>query len=153
MKRNLRIAMVSHCVLNQNSVLSDWERGRGAFKSIVQELLDEDLAIVQLPCPELMYLGVGRPPMNYEDYDTPEFRICCELMLKPTVIQIAKLVESGCSIDVLVGIENSPNCDLNPGKGVFMEVLMELLPTDAMIHSKRMVPEKYLECECPLALI
>lgn len=143
--RSRRIALVSHCILNQNVVLRDWERASGPFCSVVTELLEEGLSIIQLPCPEVTYKGVNRPPMTYGDYDTEAFRSHCRKLLLPTVSQLQRLHEDECRLEVLYGIENSPNCDLRQGRGVLMEELMQLLPPNMVIESQRMVPESYSE--------
>lgn len=143
--RSRRIALVSHCILNQNVVLTGWERAAGPFRSVVSELLDEGLSIIQLPCPEVSYKGVNRPSMTYVDYNTEAFRSHCRKLLVPAVLQLERLHEDGCRLEALYGIENSPNCDLQPGRGVFMEELRKLLPPDLVIHSLRMVPESYSE--------
>ncbi len=145
MKRNRRIAVISHCILNQNAVLTEWERAPGAFKGVVRDLLVKDVSLLQLPCPEMTYGGVNRPPLAYADYDTPEFRAHCIALLTPSISQINRLAEDGCTLELLMGIENSPCCDLTPGKGVFMEELLRLLPPEVPVISRRMVPESYRE--------
>lgn len=143
--RSRRIALVSHCILNQNTVLRDWERASGPFRSVVSGLLEEGFSIIQLPCPEVTYKGVNRPPMTYEDYDTEAFRSHCRKLLVPTVLQLQRLHEDSCRLEVLYGIENSPNCDVRQGRGVLMEELIKLLPPNMAIENLRMVPESYSE--------
>lgn len=145
MKRGCRIAVVAHCVLNQNAVLSGWERASGAFNNIVRGLLEADLALVQLPCPEMTYGGVSRPPRSYADYDTPDFRAHCRTLVAASALHLEKLAEDGGSVELLLGIENSPCCDLRQGKGVFMEELERMLSPSVIVRAHAMVPEAYVE--------
>lgn len=107
--------------------------------------MDQGLGILQLPCPELTYLGVDRAPMTYSEYDTQEYRKHCRTLLAPVLTELHRLMEDGCTIEVLLGIENSPSCDLRQGKGVFMEELFALLPEKILPKVKQMVPEHYCE--------
>lgn len=143
MTERRKIALVAHCVLNQNAVLRGWERTQGGFTPIVTQLARENYGLVQLPCPELAYLGVDRPPQTYEDYDTESYRQHCRQLLTPLTTQVAAFLAAGYAIEVLMGIENSPSCDLRHGKGIFMEELFKLIPADALPDVGLMVPEAY----------
>ena len=74
--KSRRIVLVSHCVLNQNSVVEGWSRAKGAVP-IVKLLLEEGIGIVQLPCPELICGGLSRPPRSFDDYNTAGYRARC----------------------------------------------------------------------------
>lgn len=145
--RGRRIALVAHCVFNQNAVLTGWERATGTFNATVSDLMRQGLGLVQLPCPELTFLGVDRPPMTYEEYDTPEYREHCRTLLAPVLAQLQRLLEDGCTLEVLLGIEESPSCDLRQGKGVFMEELYQLLPEGSLPIIRQMIPECHQEDE------
>ena len=153
MIRDRRIALISHCVLNQNAVLTDWGRAKGPFTTLVCSMMNQNLGLLQLPCPEMMYLGVNRPPQNYADYNTPAFREHCRNLLAPPLAELNKLVEDGCTLELLLGIENSPCCDLHTGKGVFMEELFCMLPEGILPVVRQMVPENYHEEKCIVPLI
>lgn len=142
-QRSRRIAVVAHCVLNQNSVLTGWERSEGPFAGWACPLMETGWSLYQLPCPELHFAGVNRPPQDYAGYDTPAFRELCRRLLGPHVEALLKLREDGCLFR-LVGIAESPSCDLRYGKGVMMEELGAMLPAN-FFSSYDMVPEKYCE--------
>jgi hypothetical protein len=38
-------------------------------------------------CPEFTFLGLNRPPMTYEEYNTPEYRQHCRKILAPVLDQ------------------------------------------------------------------
>ena len=50
--RSKKVVLVSHCILNQNSVVNDLARAKGAYREIVETIMDNDIGIHQLPCPE-----------------------------------------------------------------------------------------------------
>ena len=137
--------MVSHCVLSQNAVVKGWERASGAYNDIVRILLEEDLGIFQLPCPEFSMLGEDRPPLTREEYDTTGYRAhCCELAAEPAK-QIQEYDKQGYQIVGLLGIQESPSCDTMRRRGIFMEELLGLLAA-ASIHLRTFdIPESYRE--------
>ena len=80
-----KIAIVAHCILNQNSVVNGLERAEGAFNEVVEILLKHNYAIIQLPCPELIYLGYDREGRTKEEYNTKDYRELCKELLKPII--------------------------------------------------------------------
>ncbi|MFM1652105.1 CD3072 family TudS-related putative desulfidase [Brevibacillus sp. B_LB10_24] len=125
MRRSRKILVVSHCILNQNTVIEAEARAMGMIPSVTDWALDQGYGIVQLPCPEFTYLGLDRPPMTYQQYDTQEYRSHCRRILQPVVDQLLAYKNSGYELIGTVGIGSSPSCD--PGKGVFMEEFQSLL--------------------------
>jgi predicted secreted protein len=123
--RSKKIVVLSHCLLNQNTVIAEEARAMGAIPSVVSWALEKGYGMVQLPCPEFTYLGINRPPMTYEEYDTAEYRQHCREILLPVVRQLQEYGENGYEIVGTVGIGRSPSCD--PGRGVFMEEFQALL--------------------------
>ena len=119
-KRSKKIVLTSFCILNQNAVISGWERAEGAF-SFVKKIIEKDIGIMQLPCPEVITKGMARGPLNYEDYDTPIHRKNCQESLMPTYRQIEEFIKEGYDIIGIIGIYNSPNCSITGKQGVFME--------------------------------
>ncbi|NMD72854.1 hypothetical protein HHO41_21790 [Bacillus sp. DNRA2] len=124
MQRSKRIVLVSHCVLNQNTVIEGEARSKGAISSMVEWVVQEELGIVQLPCPEFTYLGLNRPPMTYREYDTLEYRKHCRSIIQPVIDQIEEYLRNDFELVGLMGIESSPSCDPRHGRGVFMEELI-----------------------------
>jgi predicted secreted protein len=124
MQRSKKILLVSHCILNQNTVIENEARAEGAIVSATEWAMKEGFGILQLPCPEFTFLGLNRPPMTYEQYNTPKYRKHCRKILAPILNQAKEYLKNGYEITGLLGIKDSPSCD--PSRGVFMEVLMDL---------------------------
>ena len=137
MQRSKKIVLVAHCILNQNTVIDRKARAQGPVKSAVDWAVKEGYGIVQLPCPEFTFLGLNRPPMTYEQYNTPEYRAHCREILKPILQQIEEYVKNDYDISGLLGIQNSPSCHPSYGRGVFMEELLAMV-TDEGINLKKL---------------
>ncbi|XRO77084.1 CD3072 family TudS-related putative desulfidase [Methanocaldococcus sp. 10A] len=119
-----KIAIVSHCILNQNSVVNGLERAEGAFNDVVEILLKNNYAIIQLPCPEIIYLGYEREGKTKEEYDTKEYRKLCRELLKPIIKYLQEYKKDDFKF-ILIGIENSPTCDIFKNRGILMEELLK----------------------------
>ena len=59
-KRSKEIILVAHCILNQNAKLDECAFYPGVIREITQLLVDSGMGIIQMPCPELMFLGLDR---------------------------------------------------------------------------------------------
>lgn len=147
MLRNKKIILTAHCVLNQNSVIKDWERSTSSFKTIIDLIIKEDISIIQLPCPELKHLGLNRPPLSKKDYDNSEYRQLCTQLAESIIEEILVYKEENYKIIGLIGIEESPTCDTNGQKGVFMEELFKQLSLNDLKLRTFDIPEKYSESE------
>ncbi len=135
-KRSKRVILLSHCILNQNSVVQPIARMPGALEGVVRACLDAEVGMIQLPCPELMAYGPERQPMDRKGYDTAKYRLQCRRLLEPVRAQVEAYRRAGYEIVGLIGIGNSPSCGIDttyeggpqPGRGIFMEELLKMLP-------------------------
>ncbi len=129
-ERSGKFVVVAHCILNQNSRVL----GIANYPAVVDEIVDvlrrHDVGFLQMSCPELMYAGAKRPRKTKEEYDTPEYRRYCRQIAVSTVSQIEEFAKNGVEVIAVLGIQNSPSCDVgNSGgeTGVLMEELMSEL--------------------------
>ena len=58
--RSKKVIFVAHCMLNQNAISDGTAVWPAAHKALIDKCLAADAGIVQLPCPELMCLGLDR---------------------------------------------------------------------------------------------
>ncbi|SHE76470.1 CD3072 family TudS-related putative desulfidase [Clostridium fallax] len=123
-KKNLII--ISHCIINQNSVVFPLARAKGAFP-FIKTLIDKGYGIIQLPCPEFKLLGLSRKPMSKEDYCFEEYRNLCKNLFIPVLNDIKEYIKHGYNIKALIGIKDSPTCSLTGNRGIFMEEILNLL--------------------------
>ncbi len=121
--------LVCHCLLDPlTRALGTKEIRRG----IIKVLIDLDISVIQLPCPEMMY-GFGRMPRNKEEYDTPEYREHCRTLAE----DVGNLVEEYKSFTIfgLVSVGGSPSCGFQrthkkgehvSEPGIFMEEIVNV---------------------------
>lgn len=145
MRRGKTLVVLAHCILNQNAVVRGLARAPGAFARVVQLLLSNGVGIYQLPCPELTFLGGARPSHTRAEYDTPEYRAHCRVLAGRVVEELADYVQHGYNIAALLGIAESPSCDILGARGVFLEVLLNLLADKGIHPPLNEVPVAYSE--------
>ena len=143
--RSKKVVFMAHCLLNQNSISDGTAVYPAAFKDIINLFMDNDIGIVQLPCPELCCLGLDRG--NVYGADNPvtveNTRIRREMekngtqtklktLVDYTMLQIDEYKKHGFEIKGIIGANRSPNCGVEStsdndveisGMGVFMEAL------------------------------
>ncbi|KAB3536060.1 DUF523 domain-containing protein [Alkaliphilus pronyensis] len=113
MKRNKRIVIVAHCILNVNSKVVGLAQYGGAIRKLVTDYVNEGIGIIQLPCPEITFLGLERWGMTKNQYDTPSYRKHCKKLIEPYVEQIIEYLNNGYIIEEIVGIDGSPSCGVS----------------------------------------
>lgn len=143
MLRANKVILVSHCILNQNAVVRPLARAKGAFEVITKMITDMGFGIVQLPCPETLFLGLERQPMTKEEYATPDYISLCEMLATREVDYIRLLQEGKISIAGMIGIDQSPTCSQFGEVGHFMDALTKFTEVDLI--PKLDVPELYGE--------
>ncbi len=128
MQRSKKIVLIANCVLNQNSVVSPLARAKGAYREIMDLLMENEVGIIQLPCPETMALGLGRDPMDKSDYlQLDKYVEVCRKSSEHTIETITPYIDSGYEVVGVIGINQSPSCSIFDERGVFMEYLIPLL--------------------------
>ena len=144
MLRYKKLVLLSHCILNQNSVVLPLARAKGGFP-IVKFFLDQGIGIIQLPCPEFKFLGPERKPMNKEEYDSPKYRILCREIFTPILEDIKKYLKQDYSLVGILGINESPTCSITGTRGIFMEEVFTMLSHESIILNYFDIPTNYAE--------
>ncbi len=148
-KRSKKIIIVAHCILNQNSISDGTADCPSQFREIVDLLEKNEIGIIQLPCPELMCLGLDRQDKNGSSREllNENSRIRNLIgtrnnldklneLARPILYQIKQYLEYGFNIIGIIGINRSPSCGIETtsinnkeenGKGIFTEILLEEL--------------------------
>ncbi len=75
--------------------------------------MDNNISIIQLPCPEITYYGVKRWGHVKDQFDTTHFRKHCRQLFSIYLEQIEEYINNGYEILGIVGIEGSPTCGVN----------------------------------------
>ncbi|MCY1151328.1 MAG: hypothetical protein OWP43_02775 [Sphaerochaetaceae bacterium] len=156
-----KIIFVSHCILNVASKVvmynkEEMEKEEALRKDFLNKAINNDVQIIQLPCPEFTLYGAKRWGHVSNQFDNIFFRNHCKRILTPIIEQIQEYLDNPQMFKLIgiVGIDGSPSCgvdytcfgnwyesfevreDLNQtlasckfdkGNGVFIEVLRNML--------------------------
>lgn len=140
--RSRRIAVVAHCLLNQNAKVEGLASWRGVFEPLLDVLSRAGVGLMQLPCPELVHFGVNRPlgSDTLEQYDHPAYRARCRAVARRLGAELLSWHRAGYSVACVLGVEGSPSCSvcrvprlvkgrrvLRRGRGIFIEALRNAL--------------------------
>jgi len=126
------ITILAHCLLNPST----------RVKGLRPVPFRPEGPLIQLPCPEALYLGLDRWASTRNQLDVPEFRRFCRSLITQYADLLEMLARQGKRIKI-VGLAGSPSCGINTtstgytggrvheaehehvtGKGIFMEELM-----------------------------
>lgn len=121
MKRARKVVFLSHCILNQNTVVEPLARVEGPYGKLLSLIMEKGVGIHQLPCPEFRHLGLARRPMTKEEYDTYEFRSLCRSLADDSLAIVREYIDNGYQVLGLIGINHSPTCSIDGNRGIFME--------------------------------
>lgn len=141
--RSKKLILVAHCILNQNSISDGTAEYPGSIKEVVNLLLESQIGILQMPCPELYCLGLdrgnihgGKQPVLIEnsrirrELSKPATKPNVKKLVDQMIFQIEEYLKHEFKILGIIGIDRSPSCGVNTtsidnkefdGRGVFME--------------------------------
>jgi len=111
--RSGKLIFLSHCCLNQNAKVRGIARYPGAIPGLVELLLKAGVGMVQMPCPEMLYLGNMRWGAVNDQYNNPMFRRHCQKLAESVVDQVENYLQCGYQVLGFVMMDGSPVCGLN----------------------------------------
>ena len=111
-KRAKKVAVVAHCLLNQNAKVNGFAFFPAMIKPLIDILHSNNFGVIQLPCPETTFSGTRRWWYVREQYDTPGYRAHCRRILEPIVSQVAGYQKEGHKV-VIIGLDGSPSCGVS----------------------------------------
>ena len=137
--RSRRCVFVSHCLLAQGIMAQGIVRNYPAVvRPVVQFCLDNDINILQMPCPERLCPAGGliREPHGKQWYEANGLRTTARTIAEGQVSYMQTLEEQGFEILAVIGVDFSPACAvsyLNRGpviyrdEGIYVEELRKCL--------------------------
>ena len=153
-KRSKKIIFVSHCILNQNSISDSTADFPSQFKEITNLIMNNDIGIVQLRCPEMFCLGLNRNDDQGAKRnlltENSRIRECLETnenilkihgYVQEIIREIKEYIKYGFTIIGILGVNRSPSCGVNTtskgneeikGMGVLMNILNEELKNEGI---------------------
>lgn len=128
--RSKKVVFVSHCILNENVRYLGGAFRKGCVREVVEWCMDNDLGIVQMPCPEqkawggvtkrwllMVYGAKGTFLYKMRRLFLPLFlqytKLIYRQLAKTVADQINDYLVSGYSIIGVIGIDVSPSCGVN----------------------------------------
>lgn len=146
--RSRRVVFVAHCVLNQNARHYHCAAFPALMKPLVAAMGERAVGMVQLPCPELMALGLGRdrnlPPADSirDGLELGESQTRLHRLIDQVIYQIKEYQWQGFQVAGILGIDTSPSCGVKetnypktgrgPGEGVFIRLLRQRLQAEKL---------------------
>ena len=149
--RSRRVIFLAHCLLNQNAISDGTAEVPAAHRELLRAVLNAQVGIVQLPCPELCCLGLdrgdpqgGERPVVVENtrirraMGQPEAAARLRELTDQMVRQVGEYRKHGFAVLGIVGVDRSPCCGVNttsdqdrelPGRGVFVAAIQTALET------------------------
>ncbi len=111
-----KILVVSHCILNTASKVSQDEselKEEYEWRNrLMQLVLEKNIQLIQLPCPEFTLYGSKRWGHVKNQFMHPHYRRECEKMLEPVFMQLEEYLSDPEEFQILgiVSVEGSPSC-------------------------------------------
>ena len=147
--RSKKVIFLAHCLLNQNAISDGTAVCPAAFGELIQLLLDREVSVVQMPCPELCCLGLDRGDVHGADRPVVEEntrirramekdgpRQKREALADLVAEQVQEYHKHGFQVLGIVGANRSPNCGVETtsdfdreveGRGAFMDAIAQRL--------------------------
>lgn len=147
--RSQKVAFLAHCLLNQNAISDGTAVRPAGFPEMLSYLLEHGVGIVQMPCPELLCLGLDRGdpqgaerPVVVENTRIRRAMAQAEAsrrlarLVADTMAQLLEYRRYGFQVVGILGANRSPCCGVDttsqddqevPGMGVFLEALSRRL--------------------------
>lgn len=113
MNRSKKIAIISHCIINQNSVVKGEYKDMNIFFPFIKKLFEKNIGILQLPCPETECYGLRRWGNVKEQFDNCGYRRYTEKTINSFLEIIKEYINNGYEIIGIYGIAGSPSCGVN----------------------------------------
>jgi predicted secreted protein len=130
--RGRKVVLVPHCVLNQNARVAGAAERPAAVVELVIGLIERDVGILQMPCPELCIFGLDRANVQVESkLRNPVGRSMSRRLARDLVQQVRTYLDCGIDILGVLGKNGSPSCGVEQtwsggvcsGSGAFIEEL------------------------------
>ena len=81
----------------------------------MRQAIDNDIQIIQLPCPEFTLYGAKRWGHVSDQFDNVFFRSHCRKILSPVIDQLKEYLANEDRFEVLgfIGVDGSPSCGVD----------------------------------------
>jgi predicted secreted protein len=108
--RSKKIIFVSNCILNANNKVLEFARYPGVFREVLDLLVSYDLGVMQMPCPEVLYMGNQRWWTSRNLYDNVGYRRFCRELASREIDYMENYHRIGYSVTAVLSCDGSPTC-------------------------------------------
>ena len=105
-----KLLILAHCILNPHSKIHGGRTNEKLAKEMMKLAIDNNVGLIQLPCPEITLLGAKRWAQSYEQYDTPAYHKHCETIIEGLIDQLRDQAADDKTIIAAIGNAGSPSC-------------------------------------------
>ncbi len=109
----MKVVVCTHCILNQNAKLEGIAGWPGMIEEVMAIIRRSGAGILQIPCPEVIYEGIGRFDKSVEQYRCPAFQSLSKTIASGVIDQIEDYLNWGYQIPAILAIDGSPTCGFN----------------------------------------
>jgi len=136
--RSEKCVFLSHCLLAQTVRAEGVAKWKAACKPVIQFCLDNDINMIQMPCPETSCSagGLGRPTHGKKFYEANGLRETSKELAIGVVSDMQNLIQAEKEILAIISVHMSPACSPNEGKspynpkGIFIEELQKQMKNE-----------------------
>jgi len=138
--RSGKVVFLSHCILNQNARILDAADFPAMFEPLIDYLQQKQVGVIQMPCPELYCLGLGRREVRV-GLESPAGRQRLERLIDDQIFTIREYLFQGFEIVGILGKQGSPSCGVTrtwldnrqqDGQGVWIRELKKRLAAEKL---------------------
>ena len=138
--RSGKVIFISHCMLNQNARIVGEADFPAMFEPLVNYLQKAQVGIVQMTCPELYCVGLGRRAVRV-GLENPSGMKRLQRLIDDLVFTIREYLFQGFEVVGILGKEGSPACGVlrtwleerqQDGQGVFIRELKKRLAAEKL---------------------
>lgn len=138
--RSSKVVFLSHCMLNQNARIIRAADFPAMFEPLLEYLRKMQVGIIQMPCPELYCLGLGRRDVRV-GLESPAGGQRLERLLDDLVFTLREYLFQGFEVVGILGKQGSPACGVTrtwrdnrhqDGQGVWIRELKKRLVAEKL---------------------
>jgi predicted secreted protein len=108
--RSKKVIFVSNCLLNASNKVQEFARYPGMFSEVLRTLDKYGLGVLQMPCPETLYMGNQRWWHARNLYDNAGFRRFCRQLASQMADYMENYHIMGYESVAILVCDGSPTC-------------------------------------------
>ena len=110
--RSKKIVFVANCLLNANNKVLEAARYKGMFSEVIRIIDELGFGVIQMPCPETLYMGNQRWYNSRNLYDNVGYRRFCRKLAEPMADYMENYIRIGYESVGILTCDGSPSCGI-----------------------------------------